>query len=298
MNTLLLQIIACLSILLPGLADAAPFEIRVVQQGATGPATYSRQLPPLTPSTTSVLLYDGATTLPVLAPLGAGFSWSGGVLTGTGGGGSVGPQGPAGPQGVQGPVGATGPKGDTGAQGPQGIQGVQGNTGADGVAGPQGAIGPVGATGAAGATGPKGDAGNTGATGSIGPVGPAGPSAFGSPSTRTVALATAYQCATPAKPCLITLTLQAQSSISLTGASNNEGAITLGATTGVATGTGTNIVSYKNNLGGGLVVGLNITSIQANSYVIPVPAGWYFAVRQTAGTGLQVVSAFDQVVGQ
>lgn len=28
-----------------------------------------------------------------------------------------------------------------------------------------------------------------------------------------------------------------------------------------------------------------------------LPAGWYFAVRQTAGSGLTIVSAFDQTLG-
>lgn len=96
---------------------------------------------------------------------------------------------------------------------------------------------------------------------------------------------------------MVTITLQSQSSISLSGTSNNEGAITLGTTNAVATGVGTNVATYKNNLGGGLVVGLSITSQQANTYTVAVPAGYFFAVRQTAGTGLQIVSAFEQAVG-
>lgn len=118
----------------------------------------------------------------------------------------------------------------------------------------------------------------------------------GSPTSRSVSLATAYQCTNNARPCSITITLQAQSSVSLSGASNNEGAVTIGSTSGVATGTGTNIATYKNNLGGTLVIGLNLNSQQANTYSVLLPAGWYFAVRQTAGSGLQVVSAFDQAL--
>jgi hypothetical protein len=95
----------------------------------------------------------------------------------------------------------------------------------------------------------------------------------------------------------VTITLQSQSSFSLGGTSNNEGAITLGSTAAVNVGTGTSVATYKNNLGGGLVVGVSITSQQANTYQIAVPAGYYFAIRQTSGTGLQVVSAFDQTVG-
>lgn len=118
--------------------------------------------------------------------------------------------------------------------------------------------------------------------------------AIGTPTTRSLSLATAYQCTNTAQPCLFTITLQSQSSISLGGAVNNEGQIVLGSTNAVASGTGTALVTYKNNLGGTLVVGLNLSSQQANSYVVPVPAGWYLAVRQTSGSGLQVVSAFDQ----
>lgn len=288
---------------------AAPYELRIVQQAGVGTATFSRQMPPVTPSTTSLLLYDGSTTLPLLAPLGSGLAFVGGAVVGTNAG-PAGPQGPQGPKGdpgapgangtngTNGATGAQGPKGDTGATGAQGPIGLTGAAGATGPKGDTGAPGADGAPGATGAQGPIGPTGATGSAGATGATGPAGPSAFGLPSTRTVALATAYQCTTPTKPCLVTLTLQAQSAISLAGASNNEGAITLGSTNAVASGTGTNIVNYKNNLGGGLVVGLNLTSLQANSYTVAIPANWYFAVRQTAGTGLTVVSAFDQLVGQ
>ncbi|MFG9883557.1 hypothetical protein ACG3SK_21705 [Pseudomonas aeruginosa] len=44
------------------------------------------------------------------------------------------------------------------------------------------------------------------------------------------------------------------------------------------------------------MIGLNLNSQQANTYSVLLPAGWYFAVRQTAGSGLQVVSAFDQAL--
>ena len=148
-----------------------------------------------------------------------------------------------------------------------------------------------------GPIGPAGPAGANGAVGATGAAGPAGVNAFGAPVTRSLGLATAYQCTDPTKPGLVTITLQSQSQISLSGTSNNEGAITLGSTTAVNVGTGANVATYKNNLGGGLVVGLSITSQQANTYQVAVPVGYYFAIRQTAGTGLQIVSAFDQTVG-
>lgn len=230
----------------------------------------------------------------------------------TGPTGAIGPQGPVGATGSTGAIGATGAQGPQGATGADGAQGVTGSTGATGPAGaqgPQGVAGPIGpkgdtgltgptgATGPAGPTGSTGAAGPTGSTGADGPTGatgPAGTITVGAPSARTLALATAYQCANVSRACFISVTLQAQSAISLTGASNNEGAVTLGSTTAVATGTGSNVAIYKNNLGGGLVVGLNLNSQQANTYAVAVPVGYYFAIRQTAGTGLQVVSAFDQ----
>lgn len=120
--------------------------------------------------------------------------------------------------------------------------------------------------------------------------------AVGAPNTRSMSLATAYQCTDNTKPCLFTITLQAQSSISLSGAVNNEGQVLIGSTNAVASGTGTPVGRYANNLGGTLVIGLNLTSAQANSYSIVVPAGWYIASRQTAGSGLTVVAAYDQAM--
>ena len=121
--------------------------------------------------------------------------------------------------------------------------------------------------------------------------------AFGAPVARTLALGTAYRALDPSKPVLLTVTLQANSSISLGGASNNEGAITVGPTAAVIAGTGMNVATYKNNLGGTLVVGLNLNSQQANTYTVALRAGDFFAIRQTAGTGLQVLSAFEQILG-
>lgn len=116
----------------------------------------------------------------------------------------------------------------------------------------------------------------------------------GVPSARTFSLATAYQCTVTTRPCILVITLQSTSSISLSGTSNNEGIVTVGSTPGVATGTGTNLAPYKSNLGGGLVVGLSITNQQTNSYTVIMPIGYYIAVRQTVGTGLQIASAFEQ----
>lgn len=192
------------------------------------------------------------------------------------------------PAPIPGPQGVKGDTGTAGAAGPTGPQGLAGTTGAQGI---PGVAGPTGPTGATGTTGP------TGAVGATGPAGAAGVNAFSAAAGRALSLATAYQALDPTKPAAVTITLQAQSSISLGGAVNNEGAIVMGATSAVAAGTGTTVATYKNNLGGTLVVGLNLNSTQANTYTIAVPIGYYFAIRQTAGAGLTILSAYDQAIG-
>ena len=166
-----------------------------------------------------------------------------------------------------------GPQGIPGIQGPQGLQGAAGTTGATGIQGPIGLTGPAGANGI--------DA----------------LSVIGSPTSRSLVLATAYKATAATKPAIVSVTIQSTSSISLTGAVNNEGVILIGSTNAVATGTGTSVGVYKNDLGGGLVVGLNLNMTQAQTTTLALPAGWFFAVRQTTGTGLQIVSAFDQQLG-
>lgn len=127
---------------------------------------------------------------------------------------------------------------------------------------------------------------------------PSIPSAFtaGYPTTRTVALATAYQCTNTAKPCSFTVTLSSTASLSLAGGTTNTADVLIGPTSGVATGTGTVIAKYSNTMTGTLIVGLGVNTNANSSFTTIIPAGGYFAVRQTAGT-ISVVSAFDQVIG-
>lgn len=120
------------------------------------------------------------------------------------------------------------------------------------------------------------------------------PVAVAGPAVRTLALATAYQAADNTAPAVITVNLSSQSSVSLGGAVNNEGEVVIGATNAVAGGTGSKIGDYKNNLGGTLILGLNLSHTQGQSFSFALPAGWYFAIRQTVGSGLTIISAFDQ----
>ena len=204
--------------------------------------------------------------------------------------GPIGPSGPSGLTGATGATGAQGPIGATGAAGPTGATGAQGPTGATGTAGaagPTGSAGPSGPTGATGGTGPTGPTGATGAT---------GPSSIGAPNSRSLSLATAYQCTDNTKPCIATVNVTSTANFSLTGGTTNSATVVLGSTNAVASGTGSTLGNYTNSVTGTIAVGLNLNSQSAQTYTIPVPAGWFFAVRQTAGT-VSIVSAFDQALG-
>lgn len=136
--------------------------------------------------------------------------------------------------------------------------------------------------------GDKGDKGDAGAAAVV---------VYGFPVARTLVAGTAYQASTPSKPAKVTVNLSAKSAITLTGSTNNQAQIVIGSTNAVASGTGSALGLYKNNLTGAVVVGINLNSEQANTYSFDLPANGWFAIRQTAGTGLVVESAFDQTVG-
>jgi len=166
--------------------------------------------------------------------------------------------------------------GSVGATGPQGVQGIQGLQGSQGI------------------QGVKGDKGDTGATGATGPAGSIQPSA---PTSRSLSKATAYQCTDNTKPCTLTITLDSTTSVSLVAPTqSNEGVVTLGSTTSVATGTGTNLFTYKNNQALTVSITVSYSSTQANTYTVNVPVGYYFAIRQTVGAGLNIVSTYEQTI--
>lgn len=219
---------------------------------------------------------------------------------------NAGPTGPAGPTGSAGTNGTNGNTILSGTGAPAGGLGNNGDFYVDVVAsrmyGPKTSgvwgtgvslIGPTGTTGSVGATGATGSTGPTGATGA---TGTAGVNAFGSPNSRTVALATAYQCTDTTKPCVVEVSVTSTANFSLVGGTTNTATLLIGSTNGVASGTGTIIGNYTNSVTGTIAVGLNLNSQSVQTYTLTVPIGWYFAVRQTAGT-VSVVSAFDQSVG-
>jgi hypothetical protein len=123
-----------------------------------------------------------------------------------------------------------------------------------------------------------------------------GTNVTGAPTSRTVSLATAYQASTTTKPAVVTVNLTSSAGISLSGGTTNTAAVMIGATNGVAGGTGTTICNYSNSNTGTLTIGLNLNTIYGGTCSFILPTGWYFAVRQTAGT-VTITSVFDQVMG-
>lgn len=132
--------------------------------------------------------------------------------------------------------------------------------------------------------------GQTGATGA------AGVNAFGAPTSRTLSLATAYQATNSAKPAMVSITLSSTANFSLTGGTTNAADILIGSTNAVASGTGTILGRYTNSVTGTIAVGLNMNSQSIQTYLLPLPIGYFFAVRQTSGT-VAIAFAYDQAVG-
>lgn len=117
------------------------------------------------------------------------------------------------------------------------------------------------------------------------------------PVSRSISLGTAYQANTNTKPAVLTITLTSSAALTLGGGSTFAADLVVGPTNAVAGGTGFVLASYLNSLTGTLVIGVAINNGQTVSYSLPLPTGWWFAVRQTAGTGISVASAYDQSLG-
>lgn len=135
-----------------------------------------------------------------------------------------------------------------------------------------------------------------GSSAQCGNSGPAVPVTMGTPNTRTLSLATAYQATDPTKIAIVTVNITSTATISLTSGATNTADILIGSTNGVASGTGSSLCKYTNSNTGALTIGLNLSTVMTTSCTLNLPVGWYFAVRQTAGT-VSIQSAFDQSVG-
>lgn len=66
-----------------------------------------------------------------------------------------------------------------------------------------------------------------------------------------------------------------------------------GSSNTVATGGGTNVAPIQRNASG--ILGLSTNDYETKT--ISVPTGWFFALSQTTGSGMTVISAFDQSMG-
>lgn len=137
---------------------------------------------------------------------------------------------------------------------------------------------------------PRGDVGATGSTGAP------GVDAFAVPTTRSLSLATAYQATNTAKPAVVTVNLSSVATISLSGGTTNTATVYIGATSAVASGTGTAMCNYTNSNTGALTIGLNLSTTATTTCTLALPAGWFFSIIQSSGT-VTITNARDQQVG-
>lgn len=119
--------------------------------------------------------------------------------------------------------------------------------------------------------------------------------AVGAPVARTLAFATAYQATTNTKPAAVSIVVDCTTTISLGSPQANTVELIIGATNAVASGTGTLADTFRSDLSVSILISLGWTGRQSLQCTLPV--GYYFAVRRTAGTGMTIVSAFDQALG-
>lgn len=125
---------------------------------------------------------------------------------------------------------------------------------------------------------------------------PPQPPSIGTPNSRTLALATAYQATDPTRPSMVTINLTSTAAMTVSGGSTNGANVLQGTTTGVATGTGSVVCVYTNTNTGTLTLGLAVSTISGTTCTMTVPVGGYFSIIQTSGT-VSISSAFDQSIG-
>lgn len=117
----------------------------------------------------------------------------------------------------------------------------------------------------------------------------------GQPATRSLSLATAYQATDPTRPAVISITLTSTATLNIGGGQTHSAEVAIGSTNGVATSGGSVMGAYSNALTGTVVIGVGINSVQTITYAVMLPANWFFAVRQTAGS-VTIARAFEQEI--
>ncbi len=118
---------------------------------------------------------------------------------------------------------------------------------------------------------------------------------FGVPVARTINFATAYQALVPTQPAVISINLNATASLTLGGGTTCTADVIIGPDNTVTGGSGFVIGKYRNSMTGSVIVGVGLNTDSSSQIQFLLPAGWYYAVRQTSGT-VSIVSAFDQTV--
>lgn len=119
---------------------------------------------------------------------------------------------------------------------------------------------------------------------------------IGAPTSRTLSLSTAYQATDPSKSALVSINIASTPTLTISGGQTNTAKIYIGATTAVASGTGTAVAYNINSLTGTLVIGVTINAGSTVTVPVFLPPGYYFAILQTSGA-VSITSAFDQPIG-
>lgn len=134
-----------------------------------------------------------------------------------------------------------------------------------------------------------------GAVGATGSQGVAGVNAISAPNARTLAFATAYQATDTTKPAFVQVAISCTATVALGSAQTNTVELRIGSTNSVASGGGTQVDVTSTSLSVSVIISIGWTGQQTLKANLPI--GFFFAARQTAGTGCSVSSSSDQSVG-
>ncbi|RKR65553.1 hypothetical protein C7387_2298 [Yokenella regensburgei] len=131
------------------------------------------------------------------------------------------------------------------------------------------------------------------------PVGATGAQGIGlspsAPASLTVAFGTAYRPADTTKPYRVSVMIDANYAIAVAGTVGDTCELWISATNTVGTTGGTKADTWRGSLTGTLtLVGVGVG--MRGSVEALIPAGWYFAVRRTAGTTATIPEAYTQLL--
>lgn len=119
------------------------------------------------------------------------------------------------------------------------------------------------------------------------------PTAIGAPVTRSLSLATAYQASTPTKPALLKVEITCVTTVGVGSPQTNTIELRIGPNNTVASGGGTRADVFRSDLSVTLI-SLGWTS--QGVLRAEIPAGYYFSINRTVGSGTSIVTAYDQAL--